>query len=160
MNPPKESSTEKTSPQCTLTDLSGQFRDAHSKLMQTSHQACLQRQRQLEASHLHLAKAISEIQSDIKKRYDEADQEYCKTAQELAAKQDGGQELQEAYQNFIETVRGLQEDECRRVDEANAEFQAKVQESASESEQQAREKYHNYLRSIQQSWAGLDVSSL
>ncbi len=160
MNPPKESGKKKTSPQSSLTALSGQFRDAHSKLMQTSHDACLQHQQQLEASHLDLAKAISEIQNDIKKRYVEADQEYCKTAQELAGKQDGAQELQEAYQNFMETVRGLQEDESRRVEEAKAEFQTKVQESASGAEEQARESYHNYLRSIQQAWAGLDVNSL
>lgn len=160
MNQPNESSTEKTSSQSSFTSLSGQFRDAYSKLIQTSHSACLQRHRQLETSHHQLAKAISEIQNDIKKRYLEADQEYCKTAQELASKQDGAQELQEAYQNFIETVRGLQEDEVRRVNEANTEFSTKLQESALESENQARETYHDYLRSIQQAWAGLDVNSL
>ena len=68
--------------------------------------------------------------------------------------------MQEAYQNFIETVKGLEEDERRRIGEVNAEFQTKLQESAQASEQQARENYQNYLRSIQQAWAGVDVSSL
>jgi len=165
MNPPRESSKgnaspQSSSPQSSLTGMHGQFGDAYSKLVQTSQNAALQNRRQLEDSHLRLAKAISEIQADIRKRYAEADQEYCKVAQEAATRQDGGQDLQEAYQNFIETVKGLEEDERRRVEEVNAEFHAKLQESTQASEQQARENYQNYLRSIQQAWAGVDVSSL
>lgn len=160
MNPPSESSKHKASSKSSLNALTGQFGDAYSKLVQASHHAALQGQKQVEASHSHLAKAISDIQLDIRKRYVEAYQEYSNILQDAAIKQTGAQELQEAYQNFIDTVRGLEEDGLRRVDEANTEFMTKMQESASESEGKARENYLNYLRSLQQAWAGLDVNSL
>lgn len=156
MNPSSDALSEKTSSQSSIQAMAGQFGDAYQKLMQASQEAAVHGQKLYEEAYNDLAKEISEIQSDISKRYAEAYQQYIKIAQDASGAQHG----QEAYRNFAETVRGLEEDSARRTSEANSGFAGKIQESASLSQQQAQVNYRSYLRSIQQAWAGLDVNSL
>ena len=159
MSKRSDASHEKTS-QSPMHALAGQFGDAYQKLLQTSHQAALRGQKQLEEAYSELAREISAIQSDISKRQAEADQQYCKIAHEAASGEGNQQKVEQAYRDFIDTLRGLEEDALRRGNEANTKFLSQTQDSAAESQQAAQENYLNYLRSIQQAWAGLDINSL
>ncbi|HEV2992243.1 MAG TPA: hypothetical protein VG759_27660 [Candidatus Angelobacter sp.] len=156
MNKPSDAHAKKPPAQPPIEALAGQFGDAYQKLIQASHEAALHGQKQVEEAYADLAKEISNIQSDISKRHGEAYQQYIKAAQEATDQQ----AAQDAYKDFLETVRGLEEDSSRRASEADTGFCTKVQELTSQSHQHACENYAGYLRSIQQAWAGLDISSL
>lgn len=134
--------------------------EAQTNLVRSFQEGGLAKQVKHVEACVEFAKTSHQLKLDTAQRASEAYTQYVREAQDVSDAENASQRLSEAYENYTATLQGLYEDSERRWQEAYGELSKKASEAAAEQQQQVRQYYVDYLKSIQRLWASVDVETL
>ncbi|PYS25179.1 MAG: hypothetical protein DMF72_02565 [Acidobacteria bacterium] len=148
------------SSQDAVADVTERFNKAYANFVQTHQDLLTNGHRGVEESYRTYAAAMQEVSNDSLKRYEESHHKFVTGAEDALGKDDAQKRIQDSYRIYMEEMQALAKDVQNRCTEAYDTCASSIQGGQENSQRQYLDAYRDYLRSLQQTWAGVNVNSV